>query len=103
MPAACFGGLIAIAWGLWSLYVIIFVHHRTFVENYCDKVSACDDAAGFVAPVLTVALATAVFLIVARWHLKRPVVRKARQDPRGLVPTAAPSWAGSSAGRNCAL
>jgi hypothetical protein len=88
MPVACIGGLIAIAWGLWSLYVIIVVHHRTFVENYCDKVSACDDAAGFVAPVLTVALATAVFLMWRGWRLKRPVVRKARQDPRGLVPTA---------------
>jgi hypothetical protein len=88
MPVACVGGLIAIAWGLWSLYVIIVVHHRTFVENYCDKVSACDDAAGFVAPVLTLALATAVFLMWRGWRLKRPVVRKARQDPRGLVPTA---------------
>jgi hypothetical protein len=88
MPVACIGGLIAIAWGLWSLYVIVVVHHRTFVENYCDKVSACDDAAGFVAPVLTLALATAVFLMWRGWRLKRPVVRKARQDPRGLVPTA---------------
>ena len=88
MPVACIGGLIAIAWGLWSLYVIVVVHHRTFVENYCDKVSACDDAAGFVAPVLTLALATAVFLMWRGWRLKRPVVRKAREDPRGLVPTA---------------
>ena len=44
IPAACIGGLIAIAWGLWSLSVIAFVHHKTFVENYCDKVSACDAA-----------------------------------------------------------
>ena len=88
MPAAFIGGLIAIVWGLWSLSVVLFVHHRTFVENYCDKVSACDDAAGFVAPVLTVAFATAVFLTWRGWRLKRPVVRKARQDPRGLVPTA---------------
>ncbi len=88
IPAACIGGLIAIAWGLWSLYVIAFVHHKTFVENYCDKVSACDAASGFVGPVLTVALATAVFLMWRAWRLKRPMVRKAREDPRGLVPTA---------------
>jgi hypothetical protein len=88
IPAACIGGLIAIAWGLWSLYVIVVVHHKTFVESYCNKVSACDAATGFVGPVLTVALATAVFLMWRAWRLKRPIVRKAREDPRGLVPTA---------------
>jgi NACHT domain-containing protein len=88
IPAACIGGLIAIAWGLWSLYVIAFVHHKTFIESYCNKVSACDAATGFVGPVLTVALATAVFFMWRAWRLKRPIVRKAREDPRGLVPTA---------------
>ena len=88
IPAACIGGLIAIAWGLWSLYVIAVVHHKTVVETYCNKVSACDAAAGFMGPVLTVALVTAVFLMWRPWRLQRPVVRKAREDPRGLVPTA---------------
>jgi hypothetical protein len=88
IPAACIGGLIAIAWGLWSLYVIAFVHHETLIEKYCNTVSACDAATGFVGPVLTVALATAVFLMWRAWRLKRPIVRKAREDPRGLVPTA---------------
>jgi hypothetical protein len=88
IPAACIGGLIAIAWGLWSLYVIAVVHHKTIVETYCNKVSACDAAAGFMGPVLTVALVTAVFLMWRPWRLQRPVVRKAREDPRGLVPTA---------------
>jgi len=88
IPAACIGGLIAIAWGLWSLYVIAFVHHKTIIERYCSKVSACDAATGFVGPVLTVALATAVFLMWRAWRLKRPIVRKAREEPRELVPTA---------------
>ena len=88
IPAACIGGLIAIAWGLWSLYVIAVIHHKTIVENYCTKVSSCDAATGFVGPILTVALATAVFFMWRAWRLKRPIVRKAREDPRGLVPTA---------------
>jgi hypothetical protein len=88
IPAACIGGLIAIGWGLWSLYVIAVVHHKTIVETYCNKVSACDAAAGFVGPVLTVALVTAVFLMWRAWRLKGPVVRKAKNNPRGLVPTA---------------
>lgn len=88
IPAACIGGLIAIAWGLWSLYVIAVIHHKTAVENYCNKVSACDAASVFAGPLLTVALATAVFFVWREWRLKRPIVRKARDDPRGLVPTA---------------
>jgi NACHT domain len=88
IPSACIGGLIAIAWGLWSLYVITVIHHRTVIEKYCTKVAACDAAAGFAGPILTVALATAVFFIWRAWRLKRPIVRKARDDPRGLVPTA---------------
>jgi NACHT domain len=88
IPAACIGGLIAIAWGLWSLYVIVVIHHKTAVENYCNKVSACDAASVFAGPVLTVALAAAVFFVWREWRLKRPIVRKARDDPRGLVPTA---------------
>ena len=88
IPAACVGGLIAISWGLWSLYVIAVVHHKTFIENYCTKVSTCDTATGFAEPVLTVALATAVFLMWREWRLKKPIVRKAREDPRELVPNA---------------
>ena len=88
IPVACIGGLIVIAWGLWSLYVIAFVHHQTVVENYCNKVSACDAASGFAGPVLTLALAAAVFFVWREWRLTRPVVRKAKDDPRGLVPTA---------------
>jgi len=88
IPAAFIGGLIAIAWGLWSLYVIAVIHHKTVIEKYCTKVAACDVAAGFASPILTLALATAVFFIWRGWRLKRPIVRKARNDPRGLVPTA---------------
>ena len=40
------------------------------------------------------ALGTAVFLMWRAWRIKRPIVRKARDDPRGLVPTA-----GTIAGR----
>src|SRR5215469_10772946 len=87
IPAAFIGGLIAIAWGLWSLYVIAVIHHKTVIEKYCTKVAACDVAAGFASPILTVALATAVFRMWRAWRLKRPIVRKAREEPRELVPT----------------
>ena len=63
-------------------------HHETVVETYCTEVSACDAATGFVAHIITVALAAAAFFMWLAWCLKKPIVRKARHDPRGLVPAA---------------
>src|SRR5258706_8429823 len=60
------------------------------LNHRCDAYSqACGTVFGFITPLLSVALASAVFLFYRLRHVRSPVVRKAKRRPQDLVQTAA--------------
>jgi hypothetical protein len=62
------------------------------VNDRCDHLSLpCGTVTGFAIPVLSVALASAVFLFYRLRHVKSPVAREARNKPHTLVETAGPN------------
>ncbi|MEV4926152.1 ATP-binding protein [Streptomyces roseoverticillatus] len=46
---------------------------------------------GFLAPFLSLSLATVVFFCLTYSSVRRAIIRAARKDPRGMVPTAGPA------------
>jgi hypothetical protein len=86
-------GLLVVAVGA-SAYVMIF-RAPGFLEHLnrrCDNYSqACGTLFGFVTPLLSVALASAVFLFYRLRYVRSPVVRKAKKTPQDLVQTATPN------------
>ena len=77
---------------VWSFVVILLGPGiLTRLNNRCDKYSAaCDTDVGFLLPLLSVALASAIFLFYRLRHVTSPVVRKAKSSPQDLVETATP-------------
>jgi hypothetical protein len=64
----------------------------TSLNDRCDRYSAaCGTAVGFVIPLLSVALASAIFLFYRLRYVRSPVVKKARSSPEDLVETATPN------------
>ena len=86
---------------VWS--VIVLVQGPGILKSLndrCDRYSAaCGTAVGFLIPLLSVALASAVFLFYRLWFVKSPVVKKAKSSPGELVETA-PRNIGDIVGRN---
>ena len=63
----------------------------TSLNERCDRYSAaCGADVGFLIPLLSVALASAIFLFYRLRHVTSPVVRKAKTNPQDLVETATP-------------
>ena len=63
----------------------------THLNDRCDQYSAaCGADVGFLIPLLSVALASAIFFFYRLRHVTSPVVRKAKTDPEDLVETATP-------------
>jgi hypothetical protein len=61
------------------------------LNDRCGKYSAaCGADVGFLIPLLSVALASAVFLFYRLRHVTAPVVKKAKTKPHQLVETATP-------------
>ena len=61
------------------------------VNDRCGKYSAaCGADVGFLIPLLSVALASAIFLFYRLRHVTAPVVKKAKTKPHQLVETATP-------------
>jgi hypothetical protein len=85
----------AIALGVvvvWSFVVMLIGPGiLTRLNERCGKYSAaCGADVGFLIPLLSVALASAIFLFYRLRHVTSPVVRKAKSSPQDLVETATP-------------
>ncbi len=77
---------------VWSFVVMLLGPGvLTRLNDRCDRYSAaCGADVGFLIPLLSVALASAIFLFYRLRHVTSPVVRKARTKPHQLVETATP-------------
>ncbi|GHF08131.1 NACHT domain-containing protein [Streptomyces morookaense] len=71
----------------------IVTHTKSPLENWCQDNggNGCTVTYGFLAPFLTIGLATSIFLGVQYLSVRRPLSRAARKNPRSLVPTAGPA------------
>jgi hypothetical protein len=59
------------------------------LDNRCDfRTLSCGAISSFVVPILTLALATAFFLLGRLWYLRRRYLHTARDRPQDMVPTA---------------
>lgn len=77
---------------MWSFVVMLIGPGiLTRLNDRCGKYSAaCGADVGFLIPLLSVALASAIFLFYRLRHVTSPVVRKAKTKPQQLVETATP-------------
>ena len=77
---------------VWSFVVMIIGPGiLTRLNNRCGQYSAaCGADVGFLIPLLSVALASAIFLFYRLRHVTSPVVKKAKDTPEHLVETATP-------------
>jgi hypothetical protein len=96
------GALLFLGWIVWSVVVVVrgeplFVN----LDRVCnDSEMQCGVLFGFGSSVLTVALATALFVM---WRLRRatqPIKQKARTSARDYVPTAVNSIMDQVVGRD---
>jgi hypothetical protein len=81
-----------LAWFLRALWVVIFGGEDVWgpdVDGACEgKGVSCGAVTGFVLPWLSLALATALFLINRLWRVPRRRQKLSRTAPHQLVPTA---------------
>ncbi len=96
--------VILVAWMLRSVYVVFFLHKPWSVwpndDAMCQKVDvSCGAISGWITSLLSIALASVVFLFWRFWRMDRRYRAKARQHARDLVPTAGPIF-GKIVGRD---
>jgi hypothetical protein len=86
------GGVIVLAAIGYAAVIVITgnAHHGPVdIEAACTKANfSCSAVAGTLGPVFSLALATALFLMVRLRMVRRPYLRMAVQRPREVVPTA---------------
>ena len=85
------GAAIFLIWVAGSLVVVVSGNHRYMfgLDDRCNQASfSCATLAGFLAPVLSIALASAVFLLARLRRVRRPYRRRAREQPQQVVQTA---------------
>jgi hypothetical protein len=71
-----------------------------YADASCDRTNfSCSVLAGTLGPLLSLALASALFLLVRLWIVGRPYMRKAREESHILVQTAG-SMIGEVVGRD---
>jgi NACHT domain len=86
-----------------SIYAVI--HGKpsgdlAYADASCDKTNfSCSVLAGTLGPLLSLALASALFLLVRLWVVGRPYMRKARDESHNVVQTAG-SMIGKVVGRD---
>lgn len=74
--------------------------YLAYVDTVCNRTSfSCNVLAGTLGPLLSLALASTLFLLVRLWLVSRPYVRKARDEPHNVVQTAG-SMIGEVVGRD---
>jgi hypothetical protein len=86
------GAIVLVVVVVWSFVVMIIGPGiLTRLNNRCGQYSAsCGADVGFLIPLLSVALASAIFLFYRLRHVTSPVVKKAKDTPEHLVETATP-------------
>lgn len=86
------GGAILIVAVAWAAYVVISGDSRVGsvdVEARCsEKNFSCGVLAGTLVPILSLALASAVFVLIRVWRVRGPYLRRAKAKPNEVVPTA---------------
>jgi hypothetical protein len=85
------GAVVFLLWLAASLVVVVSGDHRFMfgLDDKCNDASfSCETLAGFLAPILSIALASAVFLVARLRRVRRPYERRAREDPQAVVPSA---------------
>ncbi|WP_235482351.1 ATP-binding protein [Streptomyces roseoverticillatus] len=77
-----------VGFGVWALVE----GEKSPLEKGCaGSGNGCAVVYGFLGPFLSLGLATVVFFCVTYGSVRRTVIRAARKDPRGMVPTAGPA------------
>jgi hypothetical protein len=102
--AIALAAVILVAWMLRSVYVVFFLHKPWSVwpndDAMCQKVDvSCGAISGWITSLLSIALASVVFLFWRFWRMDRRYRARARQHARDLVPTAGPIF-GKIVGRD---
>jgi hypothetical protein len=96
--------VILVAWMLRSVYVVFFLRRPWSVppndDTLCRGIDvSCGAISGWTTSLLSIALASVVFLFWRFWRMDRRYRAKARQHARDLVPTAGPIF-GKIVGRD---
>jgi hypothetical protein len=96
--------VILVAWMARSVYVVFVLHKPWSVwpndDAMCQKVDvSCGAISGWITSLLSIALASVVFLFWRFWRMDRRYRARARQHARDLVPTAGPLF-GKIVGRD---
>ena len=96
--------LILAAWMLRSVYVVFFLRKPWSVppndDSLCRGIDvSCGAISGWITSLLSIALASVVFLFWRFWRMDRRYRAQARQHARELVPTAGPIF-GKIVGRD---
>jgi hypothetical protein len=85
------GAALLILW-VGSAVGVLFTSNRSFMFNLDDRCAeaslSCATVAGFLTPLLSIALASAVFLVARLRRVRRPYARRARERPSEVVKTA---------------
>jgi hypothetical protein len=102
--AIALAAVILVAWMLRSVYVVFVLHKPWSVwpndDAMCQKVDvSCGAISGWITSLLSIALASVVFLFWRFWRMDRRYRARARQHARDLVPTAGPIF-GKIVGRD---
>ncbi|MFG2177126.1 ATP-binding protein [Streptomyces abikoensis] len=87
------GCLILLAWVVEGVYGMV-THRKSPMQTYCEQgqgSNGCMVVYGFLAPFLSIGLATCVFLGVQYLLVRRPLKQTAKKDARRIVPTAGPT------------
>lgn len=87
--------VILVAWMLRSVYVVFFLRRPWSVppndDAFCQGIDvSCGAISGWITSLLSIALASVVFLFWRFWRMDRRYRAKARRHARDLVPTAGP-------------
>ena len=102
--AIAVAAVILVAWMLRSAYVVFVLHKQWSVwpndDAMCQNIDvSCGAISGWITSLLSIALASVVFLFWRFWRMDRRYRAKARQHARDLVPTAGPIF-GKIVGRD---
>jgi len=86
------GGILLLALVGASVYAVVAGSPSGFLA-YADRVCgsasfSCNILSGILGPILSLALASAIFLLVRLWLVSRPYMRTAREEPQRVVRTA---------------